>query len=364
MSKDKSEGGIRAPWYGIPMDAGIEAAKTGLKIAEQSKNDKTIVSLTLKLGNSTERIYSLMPYHKTPVVYGQGYSASGNKYISDTELKKWGYQHVSDPNDINVVYRRIPVQVIVLVDGKETYKKPDKAFLYEGKTFTLEPQVLVESMAPYATSLNFESYAQDLTGARPVWLRDLGDYINSEAMFNVEYVKYFNTIGIATIKVNKDTRLPFTDYINALGFMESSNNYQAVNPYNYLGRFQFGPLALQDIGYKDKNGNWTKVANDLGIYSNQDFLNSPRVQDKAMNMFLNKNWGYLSNSGLLKYVGISMNGIIITESGLVAAAHLVGIGKLQNALKKGDLTSEEDGNGTTALSYMTKFGGYNIDPIK
>jgi len=106
------------------------------------------------------------------------------------------------------------------------------------------------------------------------------------------------------------------------------------------------------------------MANNLGIYSNQDFLNSPGVQDKAMNMFLNKNWGYVRNSGLLKYVGTSMNGVTITESGLVAATHLVGIGKLQRALNNGDLASEADGNGTTALSYMTKFGGYNIDSIK
>ena len=161
-----------------------------------------------------------------------------------------------------------------------------------------------------------------------------------------------------------DTRLPFESFIDAIGFMESSNNYQAVNAWNYLGRFQFGTLALQDIGYKDQNGNWTNTANALGIYSDQDFLNNSNVQDQAMNALLKKNWGYITYYKLDEYVGTTMNDITITESGLLAAAHLVGVGGLRKALNSGDLSGAADGNGTTALKYMTKFGGYNIDQIK
>ena len=136
-----------------------------------------------------------------------------------------------------------------------------------------------------------------------------------------------------------------------------------VGAENYVRLFPIWNTCLQDIGFKDSGGSWTSTANGLGVYSNQDFLNSPGVQDMAMNMLLNKNWGYITNLGLQKYVDTSMNGITITESGLVAASHLDGIGGLQKALNNGDLTSVKDGNGTTALSYMTKFGGYNIDKI-
>ena len=54
----------------------------------------------------------------------------------------------------------------------------------------------------------------------------------------------------------------------------------------------------------------------------------------------------------------------ITESGLVAAMHLVGIGSLITALEMGDLTSEHDNNGTTAREYMDTFGGYDLDEIR
>lgn len=59
-----------------------------------------------------------------------------------------------------------------------------------------------------------------------------------------------------------------------------------------------------------------------------------------------------------------MNDILITESGLLAAAHLVGQGALMRALKRGDLYSEKDGNGTTAAEYMENYGGFNINEIK
>lgn len=83
-----------------------------------------------------------------------------------------------------------------------------------------------------------------------------------------------------------------------------------------------------------------------------------------MNRLLQANWRYLKNYDLLKYVGTTINGIEITESGLLAAAHLVGIGDLRDAVNAEDLYSAKDGNGTTAAEYMKKYGGYNVDEIK
>ena len=59
-----------------------------------------------------------------------------------------------------------------------------------------------------------------------------------------------------------------------------------------------------------------------------------------------------------------MNGVLITDSGLLAAAHLVGIGALNKAMKASALNSAKDGNGVTAREYMEMFGGYNVDEIK
>jgi len=202
MSIDRSSGGIRVNAYGDVFKKALEeAASTGIKVAEQSKNDRLIVSITLKLGNAVEKRYSPMPYYKTPLTYKQGFSVFGGKYISSIELESWGYKLISDPNDIQVVFQRIPVQVIVLVDGKETYNKWNMAFLCDGKAFTLEPQVIVEAMMPYSKPGKFESYTQDLTGARPILLHALKDFVDEEVIYSVEYEKYLNHIGIATIKL-------------------------------------------------------------------------------------------------------------------------------------------------------------------
>ena len=41
----------------------------------------------------------------------------------------------------------------------------------------------------------------------------------------------------------------FSAFKYAIGYKESTNNYKAVNRFGYLGRYQFGKIALQDIGF-------------------------------------------------------------------------------------------------------------------
>lgn len=153
----------------------------------------------------------------------------------------------------------------------------------------------------------------------------------------------------------------YSDFKEALGSRESTDDYSVVNQYGYMGKYQLGSLALQDIGFKDKNGNWTEKANSYGIYCQNDFLSSPSVQDIAFDLYVKKQQSYIHNLGLDKYIGQTMNGVLITESGLVAAAHLVGVGSLEEALKSGNLTSAKDGNGVEAKEYMESFGGYDLN---
>ena len=153
------------------------------------------------------------------------------------------------------------------------------------------------------------------------------------------------------------------NFLESLGFRESSNNYDIVNKQGYMGKYQFGSIALRDIGFYDNNNNWTEKASEYGVYSKETFLNNPEAQEAAIRMLLKNNWRYLTNYGLLDYIGTTMNGVLITEFGLLAAAHLVGIGGLKKAIEAGDLTSVKDGNGVTAKEYMELFGGYNVDEI-
>ncbi len=157
----------------------------------------------------------------------------------------------------------------------------------------------------------------------------------------------------------------FGDFLQALGNKESSGNYGAINQLNYLGKYQMGEAALIDAGYytadgtkkNDWSGTW--IGKD-GVNSWQDFVNSPQAQENAILDYIDKQWGYIKNYGMDKYIGQTINGVLITESGLIAAAHLGGIGNLINYLKSDGKNDFKDGNKTPISSYMKDFAGYEL----
>jgi len=133
-------------------------------------------------------------------------------------------------------------------------------------------------------------------------------------------------------------------FLDEVGFRESSNNYKAVNQFGYLGKYQFGRKTLNAIGFED--------------VSNYEFLSNPEIQEEAMLVLLQKNKHTLRRE-IKKYVGETINGIYITESGILAAAHLGGAGNVRKFFRKG--YEFEDGNGTKMTSYMIRFSGYNLN---
>ena len=60
-----------------------------------------------------------------------------------------------------------------------------------------------------------------------------------------------------------------------------------------------------------------------------------------------------------KYNGKVINGILITESGILAAAHLAGAGNVRKFFRRG--YEFKDGNGTKMTSYLKKFSNYQLD---
>lgn len=134
-----------------------------------------------------------------------------------------------------------------------------------------------------------------------------------------------------------------SEYLDAIGFRESTNNYKAVNQYGYLGRYQFGRRTLDALGFKDT--------------TNREFLANPDIQEEAMQALLVHNKKILKRI-IKKYEGTVTHGIYVTESGILAAAHLAGPGNVKKFFRKG--YEFKDGNGTKMTSYMTKFSGYQL----
>ena len=145
-------------------------------------------------------------------------------------------------------------------------------------------------------------------------------------------------IKIEPIKINQ-TEL----FLNAIGHRESSNRYDVVNRWGYMGKYQFGKRTLKALGYD---------------VSKKEFLNSPYLQEQAMLDLLNHNKKILNNY-IEYWDGKKINGNVITESGILAAAHLAGPGNVKRFLKKGE--EFKDGNGTKLTSYLTEFSGYKLN---
>jgi len=139
----------------------------------------------------------------------------------------------------------------------------------------------------------------------------------------------------------------FIGFKEAIGFKESQCKYKLVNSLGYMGKYQFGTSALRT----------------LGIKSNSQFLNSPALQEKAFIALLQINKSKLSDL-IIEYRGKTIDGVRITESGILAAAHLGGAGSVRKYLESNGRRKCRDGYGTSIKSYLRKFGGYETHNIK
>ena len=161
----------------------------------------------------------------------------------------------------------------------------------------------------------------------------------------------------------------FEQFLNDLGARESGGNYKAFNKYGYAGKYQMGESALVDAGYYKKpsgkyNNDWSGVFTGKdGVKSIQDFLNNSQAQENAQKKYKKRQWGYLKAVGADKYIGKTINGYIITASGLLAGAHLKGAGSVIKYLKSNGSLIEKDGFGTSVESYIKKFAGYDVSSV-
>lgn len=138
----------------------------------------------------------------------------------------------------------------------------------------------------------------------------------------------------------------FIGFKEALAFKESRGDYFSVNTYGYLGKYQFGKYTLELIG----------------VYNTDEFLNDPELQEKAFiaNAARNK---WILRRDIKRFVGKHIDGVLVTESGILAAAHLAGPGSVKKYLRSYGAIGFADAYGTTIRNYMKKFSGYDTSFI-
>jgi hypothetical protein len=140
-------------------------------------------------------------------------------------------------------------------------------------------------------------------------------------------------------------------FLLSLAHRESGNNWKIYNKHGFMGKYQIGKMALEDIGITDVHYD--------------DFKECPEVtfpealQDSAMILLVKKNKMYVRRA-IRMYSDSTINGYKITKSGIIAAAHLVGSGSTNKWFRDSGKVDIKDGNGVSITHYMELFAGYNI----
>lgn len=146
--------------------------------------------------------------------------------------------------------------------------------------------------------------------------------------------------------------IDFASFAKRIGMLESSNNYTAVNSLGYLGKYQFGALALQDMGLVKKGtslkgldnpANWTIEG------GKQAFLNNPELQERTFIRYTTMNFRTLQRIGVL-----TAESPPDQVAGFLAASHLLGPGGARD-LMKGKVSTD---------AYGTKSSKYYVEGVE
>ncbi|WP_291864295.1 hypothetical protein [Maribacter sp.] len=138
----------------------------------------------------------------------------------------------------------------------------------------------------------------------------------------------------------------YIGFKEALAFKESQGNYFTTNTLGYLGKYQFGVGTLQL----------------MGVYNTTRFLNDPILQEKVFQTNISRN-KWILRRDIQRFVGKKIGGVIVTESGMLAAAHLAGPGNVKKYLRSYGSDDVMDAYGTTVSKYLKKFSGYDISHV-
>ena len=140
----------------------------------------------------------------------------------------------------------------------------------------------------------------------------------------------------------------FIGFKEFLGFFESGSDYNKINRFGYLGKYQFGKGTLKIYGVSDLN----------------NFIKSPELQEKVFLMNVKRNKWILRRE-IKKYSNIFLGDLYISESGILAAAHLSGPGNVKKFLrnKASKDFNKKDANGTSISDYIRIFKNYDLENI-
>jgi len=141
----------------------------------------------------------------------------------------------------------------------------------------------------------------------------------------------------------------FNRFISDLGRRESGNNWLSVNCIGCFGEWQFKESTVHYLGYKQVT---------LKKFRKNPEVFPPELQRKALESLIKVNMALLNDYE--QYIGQTINGVLVTRSGMIAGAHLGGAKSVRLFLTSGGKLDKKDTLGTAVSNYMKKFSFYDI----
>ena len=160
----------------------------------------------------------------------------------------------------------------------------------------------------------------------------------------------FTVLNKKTLKLAENfifLKKDFNGFKEKLAFRESGGRYYCINKFGYIGKYQFNLSTLKMFK----------------IYNGKKFLNNPELQEKVflMNMQRNK---WILRKDINWFVGSVINGLEITESGILAAAHLSGPGNVKKFLRGNGKADLKDAFGTSISNYLNYFKNFDMSFVE
>ena len=155
---------------------------------------------------------------------------------------------------------------------------------------------------------SFGSYTLD----RKDEVRQVPDFLRVDPELNLKLPQitehYFDQNVVAPPFLGSS----YNGFKDALAFKESQGRYGVVNTLGYLGKYQFGLSTLSL----------------MGVYNAEEFLGDAALQETVFDTNIARN-KWILRRDIKRFNGKRINGIEITESGILAAAHLAGAGNVK-----------------------------------
>jgi len=193
-------------------------------------------------------------------------------------------------------------------------------------------------------------------------------FVNTQSSGGIDNLKSNMPLAISTKSIIKksvkpvkvttvDNFLSCNDgFLNAIGHLESRNNYNITNKFGYIGRYQFSTNTIRGLDY---NVTKTQFLND-SILQEEVMWSYMKYHKEILDEYIEEyNGTYLCDT-IYNDSTYTVDSLYITTSGILGAAHLSGAGNVQKFFKSNGERNFADAFGTSIKKYLRLLSGYPI----